>query len=230
MRAGYADDGQFEVLTRSVGCVENGPSIRDTFPSTPPCAGKRSCRTIKHGYWRMRRSTASLILGTVVLAATTSVWSDTDANQLAGQIETRVRQAISAARPLEREASVVQFERFAVTASWTEIWPGASGETTREVKSRLWNEPIRAALARHGAAFLPKRNEPYYINAPIVLKSGQRLCADREAEIRLVPGANTCMVRNESLVSGQSEPIPADVKPDTQITIEGGIRNSSAGS
>ena len=72
-------------------------------------------------------------------------------------------------------------------------------------------------------AVSPKRNEPYYINDPIVLKSGQRLYADREAEIRLVPGTNTCMVRNESLISGQSEPIPADVKPDTQITIEGGI-------
>ena len=71
--------------------------------------------------------------------------------------------------------------------------------------------------------FCPNADEPYYINDPIVLKSGQWLCADREAEIRLVPGSNTCMVRNESLVSGQSGPIPADAKPDTQIIIEGGI-------
>ncbi len=159
----------------------------------------------------------------VVLGAPTSVWSDTDADELAGQIETRVRQAISADRLSGQEASVSQFEQLAVTASWTEVWPGASGEATREVKARLWNAPIRAALDKHGAAFLPKRNEPYYINDPIVLKSGQRLCADRETEIRLVPGSNTCMVRNESLLSGQSGPIPADAKPDTQIIIEGGI-------
>ena len=171
----------------------------------------------------MRRFTLSLIVGAVVLGATTPVWCDTDADQLAGQIETRVRQAISAARPSRQAASVVRFERLAVTASWTEVWPGAGGETTREVTARLWNAPIRAALTRHGAVFLPKRSEPYYINDPIVLKSGQWLCADREAEIRLVPGSNTCMVRNESLLSGQSGPIPADAKPDTQITIEGGI-------
>ncbi len=139
----------------------------------------------------MRRITPSLVIGAVVLSTPTFVWSDTDADQLARQIETRVRRAISTARPSRQEASVVQFERLAVTASWTEVWPGAGGETTREVKAKLWNAPIRAALAEHGAAFLPKRNEPYYINDPIVLKSGQRLGADREAEIRLVPGANT---------------------------------------
>ena len=105
----------------------------------------------------MRRFTLSLIIGAVVLGATTPVWSDTDADQLAGQIETRVRQAISAARPSRQEASVVRFERFAVTASWTEVWPGAGGETTREVTGRLWNAPIRTALAKHGAVFLPKR-------------------------------------------------------------------------
>ena len=146
------------------------------------------------------------------------------ADQLAGRIETRVRQATSATRPPGPEASVAQFERLAVTASWTEVWPGSGGgEVTRTVEAKLWNAPIRAALAKHGAVFLPKRDKPYYINDPIVLKSGQRLCADRKAEIRLVPGINTCMVRNERLVSGQGGPIPADLKPDTRIVIEGGI-------
>jgi hypothetical protein len=172
----------------------------------------------------VRHFTISLITGAVVLGTTTSGWPDIAADQLAGQIEARVRQATSAARPPGQEASVAQFERLAVTASWTEVWPSAGGgEATHVVEAKLWNAPIRATLAKHGAVFLPKRDKPYYINDPIVLKSGQRLCADREAEIRLVPGSNTCMVRNERLVSGQGGPIPAAFKPDTQIVIEGGI-------
>jgi hypothetical protein len=180
-------------------------------------------RSSRKGMTHMRRFTQSLVLGAVVLGATAPVQSDSPANQLAGQIETRVRQAINAARSSSQEASVVQFEQSAATATWSEIWPAAGGETTREVTERLWDAPIRMALAKHDAVFLPKQDEPYYIGEPIVLKSGQRLCADREAEIRLVPGSNTCMVRNESLLSGQNGPIPADAMPDTQITIDGGI-------
>ena len=47
--------------------------------------------------------------------------------------------------------------------------------------------------------------------------------ADRDAEIRLVPGTDTCMVRNAHLVSGQDAPIPDDTQPDRQIAVEGGI-------
>ena len=156
----------------------------------------------------MKHSTISSITGAVVLGTTTSVGSDMAADQLAGQIEACVRQATSAARPPGQEASVTQFGRLAVTASWTEVWPRAGGgEVARTVEAKLWSAPIRAALAKHGAVFLPKRDRPYYINDPIVLKSGQRLRADRRAEIRLVPGTNTCMVRNERLVSGQRGPI-----------------------
>lgn len=107
-----------------------------------------------------------------------------------------------------------------------EIWPDAEGkETTRSVEARLWDAPIRAALesAGNGTVFLPKRDSPYYIHDPIVLKSGQHLWADRDTEIRLVPGASTCMVRNEHLVSGQAGPMPDDITPDTHIVIEGGV-------
>jgi polygalacturonase len=82
---------------------------------------------------------------------------------------------------------------------------------------------MQAALAKHGAVFLPNRDKPYYINDPIVLKSGQRLSADSKTEIRLVPNTSTCMVRNEHPIDGSDRPLPADAKPDTQILIEGGI-------
>lgn len=145
-------------------------------------------------------------------------------DELAGQIEARVCHSVNAPAAADRPASVAEFEELAVTASWAEIWPKVGGgEQTRTVEGPIWNTPIQAALAKYGAVFLPKRDAPYYINNPIVLKSGQRLCADRGAEIRLVPGVNTCMVRNEHIVGGHDGPIPAEIEPDTHIVIEGGI-------
>lgn len=146
------------------------------------------------------------------------------AEQLAAEIDTHVRGAVSIAGPPGRPPSVTQHEALAVAGSWTEIWPDADGrETRRPVRGRIWNAAIQAALAEHNAVFLPLMDSPYYLNEPIVLKSGQRLLADPGAEIRLMPGVNTCMVRNAHLVASQDGPVPADTEPDTQIAVEGGI-------
>lgn len=159
----------------------------------------------------------ALILGGSLTAAATM-------DELAAEVEAQVRQATIAANSTERPTSVMAFEDLAGTASWTEIWPGVEGrEVSRSVEGRIWNAAIQSALGKNGAVFLPKRDEPYYINEPIVLRSGQRIVADREAELRLVPGVNTCMVRNEHIVGGQGGPMPADLKPDAGIVIEGGI-------
>ncbi|MFZ2277510.1 MAG: hypothetical protein WAW39_06915 [Prosthecobacter sp.] len=107
---------------------------------------------------------------------------------------------------------------------WTEIWPDAEGRTqTRKVQGKIWNDAIQTALDKDNAVHLPKRDQPYYLDGPIVLRSGQKLTADPDAEIRLKPGSNTCMVRNEHIVGFADEPVPEDTKPDTHITIEGGI-------
>ena len=106
-------------------------------------------------------------------------------------------------------------------ATWTESWPDASGPIeSREVTSEIWNTAIQAALDKDNAAFLPKRDQPYYLDGPILLKSGQTLTAAPDAEIRLKPGCNTCMVRNANLVGFQDRPVPKDTKPDTNITID----------
>jgi hypothetical protein len=144
---------------------------------------------------------------------------------LAKEIGQRVEEAVKAlaSRPAEL-GNVLDFESAASSASWSEVWPdGRGGEVSRPVTAKVWNAPIQAALAKHGNVFLPKRDAPYYLNDPIVLETGQRLYADRQAEIRLVPSTNTCMVRNRHLVSGQNGPIPADAVPDSGMLIEGGI-------
>jgi hypothetical protein len=107
---------------------------------------------------------------------------------------------------------------------WTEIWPDAEGKAqTRKVQGKIRNNAIQTALDKDNAVHLPKRDQPYYLDGPIVLRSGQKLTADSDAEIRLKPGTNTCMVRNEHIVGFADQPVPEDTKPDTGITIEGGI-------
>ena len=110
------------------------------------------------------------------------------------------------------------------TETWTENWPDASGAMeTRTVTAEVWTQAMQADLDADGRLHIPAREKPYYLDGPIVLKSGQKLTADAKAEIRLKPGCNTCMVRNESIVGFADKPVPEDTKPDTDITLEGGI-------
>lgn len=110
------------------------------------------------------------------------------------------------------------------TSTWTESWPDHDGAThQREVKGEIWNEAIQAALDKYDAIHLPKRDQPYYLDGPIILQSGQKLTADPQTVICLKPGSNTCMVRNEHVAGFADKPVPADLRLDTDIHIEGGI-------
>ena len=82
---------------------------------------------------------------------------------------------------------------------------------------------MQAAFDAQNTLHIPARENPYYLDDLLVLKSGQKLTADPEAEIRLKPGCNTCMVRNERIVGFADQAVPDDTKPDTDIIIEGGI-------
>ncbi len=110
------------------------------------------------------------------------------------------------------------------TESWKEIWPTPnSGFSSREVTTEIWTESFQAALDKHHQLHIPAREKPYYIDAPLILRSGDTLIADSTAVIRLKPGTNTCMVRNENIVGFEEEVLPEGLAPDTNITIEGGI-------
>lgn len=108
--------------------------------------------------------------------------------------------------------------------TWTEVSPrAAGGEVAATVTGEIWTQAIQAALDEHQAVHLPARAAPYYLDAPLVLRSGYRLVADPKAEIRLKPGTNTCMIRNEHITSGQNGPPDPGVAPDRDLSIEGGI-------
>ncbi|MBU0607861.1 MAG: hypothetical protein KKI08_08225 [Armatimonadetes bacterium] len=121
-------------------------------------------------------------------------------------------------------ANVQEFKSLTKTGQWSEIWPRKDAEPeTRQVIAEIWNAAIQAALDKSGAVMIPAQEKPYYLDSPIILKSGQRLFADPEAEIRLKPGTSTCMLRNERVVGYQNGPVPESLQPDVDILIEGGI-------
>jgi hypothetical protein len=141
--------------------------------------------------------------------------------QLADNIR-RSLDFLTAVRP--KAAAIGPFAYLVRRGSWTEESPAPDGTTAkRPITGELWNEAIAAALRANNGVYLPRRDAPYYVDAPIVLHSGQTLVADPQAEIRLKPGTNTCMVRNANPVSGQTGPLPGGLVPDEPITLEGGI-------
>ena len=64
---------------------------------------------------------------------------------------------------------------------------------------------------------------PIYIDRPIVLHSGNRLRVDAKTEIRLLPYAGVCLVRNEHMVDGQHGQVEMCRGADRDIVVEGGI-------
>lgn len=120
--------------------------------------------------------------------------------------------------PLERHRHLVHED------TWNEKWPGEAGRLqNRVVTAEVWTRAMQAALDHTNALHIPAREKPYYIDGPLVMKSGRKITADAKAEIRLKPGTNTCMVRNENVIGFADRPVPAETQPDTDIHIEGGI-------
>jgi acetyl esterase/lipase len=116
------------------------------------------------------------------------------------------------------------FQHLVRSEKWTERWPDASGNAeTRDVTAEVWTQAMQATLDAQGTLHIPAREKPYYLDGPLVLKSGHTLSADPSAEIRLKPGSNTCMVRNEQVIALNAQPVPSDLQLDTHITIGGGI-------
>jgi hypothetical protein len=108
--------------------------------------------------------------------------------------------------------------------TWIEKWPDEEGQLQSiTVTAEVWTEAFQADLDADGRLHIPARGKPYYLDGPIVIKSGQTLSADAKAEIRLKPGSNTCLVRNEQVATLNTKAVPADQPLDTDLSIEGGI-------
>lgn len=167
------------------------------------------------------------ILGRTIAAtaacAAGLLWAG-DADVLAERIQAHVERSAQAALAARANAQACApkldtFRHLVRVGSWTETWPDAAGKPQpRAVTGEVWTAALQAALNKHNTVTIPARTQPYYLDAPLVLKSGQSLTADAKAEIRLLPNVNTCMVRNEQIVGAQT-----GSAPDGDIAIEGGV-------
>lgn len=126
--------------------------------------------------------------------------------------------------PTPAAKKLSDFQPLVRSETWTEKWPDASGKAgERNVTAEVWTQAMQATLDAQGTLHIPAQAKPYYLDGPLILKSGQKLSADPNTEIRLKPGTNTCMVRNERVASLNMKPVPRDQPLDTDISIEGGI-------
>ena len=154
----------------------------------------------------------------------TPLWEPSPGDLLADAIRNKLQSPINRiffAKP--KGALAIDFRDQVRTGHWTETWPEAGAPVMREVSGEIWNPAIQCALDQAGGVFLPAQPNPYYLDGPILLKSGQFIIADPTAQIRLKPDVNTCMVRNEHVASFQNSQVPDNLEPDTGIYIEGGI-------
>ncbi|MCK5802087.1 MAG: right-handed parallel beta-helix repeat-containing protein [Lentisphaeria bacterium] len=126
--------------------------------------------------------------------------------------------------PAKDACSVTRYRELVRTDTWQEVWPKeGGGEQTISVTAEVWTAAIRVALRENKIVRIEHRLKPYYIDAPLILKSGQQLVVDPKAEIRLKPGSNCCMVRNEHLANGHAGPVELAADADHDIVITGGI-------
>lgn len=85
----------------------------------------------------------------------------------------------------------------------------------------IWTDAFQAALREQKAVYIPKADQPYYLDGSVILPSGRHIRADEDAVIRQMEGIRVLMFRNEHTVDGTC--CPPDISArDSNISIEGG--------
>lgn len=122
----------------------------------------------------------------------------------------------------ESYADVTNYKDLIRIETWEEEWTNLGAEIKKiSIKAVIWSEAIQIALKEHQNVYIPYFENPIYIDKPIVLRSNNTLKVHPKTEIRLRPYTNTCMIRNENIVSGKDGIVNSI--PDENIEIQGGI-------
>lgn len=95
---------------------------------------------------------------------------------------------------------------------------GLAVKTYKEGK--IWTEAFAKAFACGGEIRIPAGR--YYIDKSLIVKSETKIIAEKGAEIILVKGVKTLLLRNERVADGSDYPVPEGFKRNENVHIEGG--------
>lgn len=86
---------------------------------------------------------------------------------------------------------------------------------------KIWSEAFSFALKNYEDIIIPAGK--YYVDKSIVVPQSRGIIADENAEIILIKGVKSLLLRNENVIDGSDKPIPKTAIKDENISITGGI-------
>lgn len=86
---------------------------------------------------------------------------------------------------------------------------------------KIWSEVFSFALKNYDKIIIPAGK--YYTDKSFVVPSNREIIADKNAEIILIKGVKSLLLRNENVIDGSDKPIPRTAVKDENISITGGI-------
>lgn len=86
---------------------------------------------------------------------------------------------------------------------------------------KVWSGAFNFAIENYKKIVIPAGK--YYADKSIIVKSGTEIVADENAEIILIKGVKSLLLRNENVIDGSDKPIPKTANKDENISIIGGI-------
>ena len=100
----------------------------------------------------------------------------------------------------------------------SELWNLA---VTPYKDGKIWSEAFSFALKNYDKIIIPAGK--YYTDKSFVVPSNREIIADKNAEIILIKGVKSLLLRNENVIDGSDRPIPRTAVKDENISITGGI-------
>ncbi len=86
---------------------------------------------------------------------------------------------------------------------------------------KIWSDAFSFALKNFDKIVIPEGR--YYIDKSLVVSSDTEIIAAEKAEIILVKGTKTLLLRNQNVIDGSNEKIPSDAPVDLNISVCGGV-------
>lgn len=91
----------------------------------------------------------------------------------------------------------------------------------------VWTKALQKALNESKYVFIPKGR--YYIDRSIIMHSNTKIRASEDAEICLLKGTKTLLLRNDGVRDGSYHALPVDESCAENISIEGGVWSEENG-